>query len=300
MENFGARLPYVLMTAAHNEGRHLERTINCVLNQTVRPLRWVIISDNSSDETDEIIQRYAGDHEFIRFSRLNRAAGRNFACKVIALKSGSHLLAGAHFELIGNLDADIILEPDYFERLVELFAKHQDLGVAGGFVYEDFDGKFRSRKHNNVESVPHAAQLVRRACYEAIGGYAVLEFGGEDWHAQISAAMRGWTARAFPELKIFHLRHTGSGGNVLRHSFRQGLMDYSFGSYPLFEVVKCLRRLTSAYCGGLIRMSGFTWGYLSRRKRPVSDEFIAFLRKEQKQRLLGRVQSSSDPELNAT
>ena len=145
-------------------------------------------------------------------------------------------------------------------------------------------------------SVAHAAQLVRRECYEAIGGYAVLEYGGEDWHAQISAKMKGWEVEAFPELKIFHHRHTGEGDNLLRHKFRQGRMDYSFGSDPLFEILKCVERSPEKpfVVGGLARFAGFVWSWVCRDRRPVSDEFIAFLRGDQRTKLRSLFRSARD------
>lgn len=160
-------------------------------------------------------------------------------------------------------------------------------------MLEDGRNGFQSRMSNRRYSVAHAGQLVRRDCYEQIGGYAVLEYGGEDWHAQTNARMKGWEAEAFPDLKIFHHRHTGEGDNLVRHKFRQGRMDYSFGSLPLFEVLKCLQRVPEKpfAVGGMARLCGFFWSYLQREKRPVSNEFVAFLRSEQRSKLrlpLGR------------
>jgi len=285
---------YVLMTAAYNEEANIGKTIESVLLQTLLPNRWVIASDGSVDRTDEIIESYARQHDFIRFERIKRTPGRSFGSKVRALQAASKLLGDAPHAFIGNLDADVSIEPSYFEDLIDCFQKRPALGLAGGFVCEETDGEFRSRRSNRVYSVAHAAQLVRRECYEAIGGYAVLEYGGEDWHAQTSARMKGWEVEAFPELRIFHHRHTGEGDNLLRHKFRQGRMDYSFGSDPLFEVLKCAERLPEApfVMGSVSRLAGFLWSWVRREGRPVSDEFIAFLRSEQKtkmQSVIGRL-----------
>jgi poly-beta-1,6-N-acetyl-D-glucosamine synthase len=279
---------YVLMTAAYNEEAHIERTIASVLSQTLPPKRWVVVSDGSVDRTDEIIQAYAEKYGFIRFFRMTRPPGRSFGSKVAALRAGSKLLEDVASEFIGNLDADVSIGSSYFEDLLTCFDRDPKLGLAGGFVYEEAKGDFRSWSGNRVYSVAHAGQLMRRECYEAIGGYAILEYGGEDWHAQVSAQMNGWTVAAFPELKIFHHRHTGEGGNLVRHTFRQGRMDYALGSHPLFEIIKCLRRMPEKpfFVGGSARLLGFLWSYICRDARPVSDEFVAFLRKEQKERML--------------
>lgn len=275
------------MTAAHNEESLIEKTIASVLAQSLRPQRWVIVSDNSIDRTDEIVERYAREYDFIRFLQIRRPSGRSFGSKVIALQKGANLLADVRFDFIGNVDADVSLEPSYFGDLIDRFEQDPRLGLASGFVHEEQDGKFRPRGSNRIDSVPHAAQLLRRECYEAIGGYAVLPYGGEDWYAQTCAKMDGWRIEAIPALPIFHHRHTGTGSNLMRDRFRLGRLDYSLGSHPLFEVFKCLRRLQEKprLVGGLTRLAGFCWSYVCRDKRPVSADFVAFLRGEQKTKL---------------
>jgi glycosyltransferase involved in cell wall biosynthesis len=278
---------YVLMTAAHNEEAMIEGTIKSIVSQTAPPERWVIVSDASTDKTDQIVQEYAQRHNFIRYLRLERKPGRNFGAKVRALHSGYKLLADCQFNFIGNVDADVSLEPSYFQDLLGQFDRRPLLGLAGGFFFEEQGGEFKSRRGNRRYSVTHAAQLVRRECYEAIGGYAVLEYGGEDWHAETSARMKGWEIEAFPDLKIFHHRHTGEGGGLLRYKFRQGRMDYSFGSDPQFEILKCFLRVPDKpfLIGSIARLTGFVWSSVRRDPRLVSDEFVAFLRNDQKERV---------------
>jgi glycosyltransferase involved in cell wall biosynthesis len=275
------------MTAAHNEEDFIEGAIQSVLSQTLRPWRWVIVSDNSTDRTDEIVSSHGRQHDFIRLLHITRAPGRDFGSKVIALRHGQTLLADEEYDFIGNVDADITLEPPYFEELLSHFRRRPDLGLVGGFLYENSGGEYRSLRTNDVRNVGHAAQLVRRQCYEAIGGYAVLNYGGEDWYAQTRARMQGWRVEALPQLKIFHHRHTSGGSSPLRNAFRLGRMDYSFGSDPLFEILKCLRRIPERpyFCGALARLAGFIWPCLRREPRAVLDDFASFLRSEQKERV---------------
>jgi poly-beta-1,6-N-acetyl-D-glucosamine synthase len=278
---------YVLMTAAHNEELHIETTIQSVLAQTYRPKRWVIVSDASTDRTDQIIESYAHDYEFISFIRHERSPGRSYRSKVIALQNASRLLEGLEFGFIGNLDADVSVDSSYFEDLIKCFRLDPKLGLAAGFVCEKQGDSYETRRINRIHSVAHAAQLVRRECYEAIGGYAELEHGGEDWHAQILARMNGWTARAVPELQVLHHRPTGTADNLVKNRFREGRSDYDFGSDPVFELLKCFLRFREKpfLLGGIVRLAGFAWGYILRKQRPVSSEVIAFLRNEQRHRL---------------
>lgn len=278
---------YVLMTAAHNEEEFIEGTIRSVLAQTLLPQRWVIVSDNSTDRTDAIVQSYAQQHNFIRVLHVTRAPGRDFSSKVIALRHGSGLLGGLDYEFIGNLDADVSLEPSYFQELISHFRGQPNLGLVGGFVYENSGEGYRSLRTNDVRNVAHAAQLVRRECYDAIGGYTVLKYGGEDWYAQTMAKMKGWNIAAVPELKIFHHRHTTGGSGPLRNAFRLGRQDYSFGSDPFFDVLKCMRRIPEKpyFAAACARLAGFICSYLHGEARVVPDEVASFLRLEQKQRV---------------
>ncbi len=275
------------MTAAYNEQEHIGETIESMLSQTLLPRRWVIASDGSTDGTDAIIERYAAQHDFIRFLRISRAPGRSFGSKVAALHKAYQLFEGLSYDFIGNLDADVTIDPNYYADLIAHFERTPQLGIAGGLVFEESNGVFQGRRANRIYSVAHAGQLVRRSCFEAINGYAILEYGGEDWHAQINARMKGWTAESVPELKIYHHRHTGKAGSILRHKFRQGRMDYGFGSDPVFEILKCVERFAEPpwIAGGLSRLCGFIWSTIRRDKRPVSNEFVAFLRSEQRQKI---------------
>src|SRR5215831_7261786 len=288
---------YVLVTAAYNEEAHIAKTIESVMSQTQRPTRWVIVSDGSVDRTDDIVKQYAERHSFIRFLRVTRTPGRSFGSKVRALRAGSELLKGLAHDFVGNLDADVSVEPVYFESLLSRFDRQPRLGIASGFVVEETDGQFQNRSCNRTHAVPHAAQLVRRECYAAIGGYAILEYGGEDWHAQTNARMKGWEAESFPELQVFHHRHTGKGDNLVRHKFRQGRLDYSLGCDPLFQLLKCFERVPEKpfLAGSIARIAGFVWSCTCRDRRPVSDEFIAFLRKEQRRKVRALLNRSWGP-----
>ena len=58
---------YILITAAHNEETFIEKTINSVIAQNVKPLKWIIVNDGSKDRTDEIIHKYLDDNRFIEY-----------------------------------------------------------------------------------------------------------------------------------------------------------------------------------------------------------------------------------------
>ncbi len=281
---------YVLMTAAHNEAGLIAQTIESVLIQSIPPVLWVIVSDRSTDGTDDIVTSYCQKHSFIRLIRLDENVGRGTIAKVNALRAAYKELAPMSFDFIGNLDADVSFDPSYYEGLIAHFHSKPYLGIAGGMIYEKAGIEFQPRISNNIRSVAHAAQLVRSDCYSQIGGYIALEFGGEDWYAEIRARRKGWQVCSFPDLKVMHHRPTGASDAILRHRFREGKMDFSVGSHPMFELIKCMRRIPEYPfgLGSIARMSGFLASYVTRSPRLVAPEIVTFLQREQ----LGRIRRS--------
>jgi hypothetical protein len=280
---------YVIVTAAHNEEAFLELTIQSVLAQTVRPLRWVIVSDRSTDRTDSIAASYGRQHDFIRFLRLDHSLSRGTASKITALSEAIRQLGNCDYEFIANLDGDVSFDRDYFQSLLAYFDKDPVLGIAGGVVCEQRHGVFEPRIGNSLRSVAHAGQMVRRTCYDQIGGWLALEFGGEDWYAEVRARKSGWRVAAFSGQRLLHHRPTGGASPLLRHRFREGKMDHSVGSHPAFEIAKCARRVLEKpfLLGSVTRMSGFLWSYATRRPRAIDVETMRFLRREQLGRIFG-------------
>ena len=285
------RTPFVLVTAAYNEGKFIEETLKAVVAQERRPAKWVIVSDGSTDSTDSIVQRYAAESGFIELHRLTEEHPRNFGAQANAINAGIEIVKSTPHAFIGNLDADVTFEPAYFKLLLEHFDSDPQLGLAGGTIYDKCsDGTFKYRSGNRVFCVAHAVQLFRRECFDAIGGkYPVLPYGGPDTYAETAARMCGWKVGSIANLKVHHHRPTGSAGGRLRSCFRQGKMDHSLGFLPLFELARLLGRMgTSPYViGSLARLAGFITSYARREELPVSEEFVSFLRREQRAKLKG-------------
>ena len=161
---------YVLITPARNEALFIEKTIISVAAQTFRPIKWVIVSDGSTDATDDIVRKYAKDYNWIELVRTPEHSERHFAAKVHAFNAGYVRVKDLGYEIIGNLDADVSFdEKDYFAFLVSKFAEDRRLGV-GGTPYRHENSRCDSR-FINVEDVVGACQLFRRECFEEIGGY---------------------------------------------------------------------------------------------------------------------------------
>lgn len=280
-------LEYVLITPARNEADFIEATIQSVIAQTVLPKRWVIVSDGSTDGTDQIAQKYLDGRDWIELIHLPEQRERSFAAKAQVFNAGYESVKAMSFDVIGNLDADITFVDDYFAFLLGKFEADPRLGVAGTHYVEDGFHSY-SDSYINVHHVSGGVQLFRRACFEEIGGYSPIKGGGIDWVAVTTARMRGWTTYSFAERTFNHHRKIGTAGsNELVSRFKYGKKDYFLGGHPLWEIFRGLFQMTKKpyVVGGLFLMFGYFWCWITRFERPVSEELVKFHRKEQLERL---------------
>jgi glycosyltransferase involved in cell wall biosynthesis len=259
------------------------------VNQTVLPEKWVIVSDGSADGTNEIINEFASEFSFITPVFLQREGQRDFGSKVRAINHGLKLLNDVDYEYIGNLDADIAFNSNYFVYLVERLDSDPELGLVGGAIHDYYNGRFHRVIHY-PGSVAGAVQFFRRQCFEQIGGYSEVEVGGIDLVADVTTRMLGWKVRTFSELVVLHHRRQGtSGQGIMKARFRDGFKEYCLGHHPVFQLAKCLRRVSEwpYILSSGARISGYIHAafVMHGKDRPVSKEFVLYLRKEQIKRL---------------
>jgi biofilm PGA synthesis N-glycosyltransferase PgaC len=281
------RLSYALITPARNEAQYIEMTLRSMVAQNYKPVRWVIVSDGSTDETDEIVAQYSVKHPWIDLVRLPPRKERNFAGKVMAFNAGLERLSSVPYEVVVSLDADISFDADYFAFLLEQLARHPELGVVGT-PFREISGGSYDYRFVSIEHVSGACQVFRRSCFEAIGGYVPIRGGSIDHVAVITARMKGWKTRTFTEKHCIHHRQIGTAGHhPMTARFRMGLKDYAVGNHPVWELCRMARQmaLPPRCVGGLALGAGYVWALLRRAKRPVPPELIKFHRGEQMRRL---------------
>ncbi len=276
---------YVLTTAVRNEERYIEDTIKSIISQTILPVKWIIVSDGSTDRTDDIVLQYSADHSFISLVRktANMSGEIDFSSKVHAIKMGHETLAGFEYDFNGILDGDVTFDSHYYENMLNKFSNNPKLGIAGGIIFDQYPDHYIRRSPHRSSYVSGCVQLFRRKCYEDIGGLFPIKLGGEDTIAVFKALMKGWEVEAFEEIKVFHHKHNNTVQGRLKEALRVGRMFYAIGSHPLFEILKCIKSSTTKpyVLFAAIRMYGYLLPFLTRQRRSVSIEFMQFLRKEQ-------------------
>ena len=279
---------YVIVTPVRNEESTIGITIESVIHQTILPKEWVIVSDGSTDQTDEIVKTYASQNTFINFLRLENRPARNFASVVFAIEAGLTALKTTDYDFIGLLDADIRFAENYYEQMMHRFSKHPQLGLAGGLVIDCYEGQ-RRRNVQSLGDVAGGVQFFHRKCFASLGGLVAVPEGGWDTITCVEARRHGFHTRTFPDIEVDHLKPRNIfEGNVLRRFWQLGVREYALGWHPLFEAAKCAYRCIEPpfFIGSFMRSIGYAGCFLVRRRRLLSRDIIQFIRQEQLRRLL--------------
>jgi poly-beta-1,6-N-acetyl-D-glucosamine synthase len=281
-------LRYAVVTPARNEAEFIGLTLKSMVAQTHLPVKWVIVSDGSTDGTDEIVRGFQAEHPWIELLRMPERTERNFAGKVHAFREGYARIEPLETDAVVSLDGDITFEPDYFTFLLAKLAADPRLGLVGT-PFQELTGQVYDYRFTSAEHVSGACQVFRRACFEQIGGYQAVRGGSIDHIAVLTARMKGWKTRTYPEKVCLHHRGMGSAhsSGAVASSYKRGVKDYTIGNHPLWELFRSVYQLTRppVAIGGLALAAGYVSAWARRVERPVSAELMRFHRGEQMARL---------------
>jgi len=279
---------YVIITPVRDEEAHLRLTLECMLRQTILPKEWIIVNDGSTDDTASIIDEYAHQHRWIRaVHRPNRGFRKPGGGVVEAFNEGYQNLQSRDWEFISKFDGDLSFDPDYFECCFRNFDNDPKLGVGGGTICYIVDGvkKFEKAPAFHVRG---ATKIYRRNCWDAIGGFWAAP--GWDTMDEVKANSLGWNTKSFKDLHLVHHRPTGEADGFWSGLVKYGRANYICGYHPLFMFAKFVRRLAvkPPILGALALMYGYVTGYLKHIPQVDDPVAIAYLRRQQLNRLAGR------------
>lgn len=205
-------MKYSIIIPAHNEEIHLKDALSSVQRQTLKPTSVIVVNDNSDDNTEKIIDEFVAVNPI--FQKLNIISSHLHmpGSKVVnAFKKGLQLLK-VDYDFIVKLDADIILPDDYFEKIAAIFHKHPNVGIAGGFAYEqDETGEWKRNHPMDNDHVRGAFKSYKKTCFLAMDG--LRNAMGWDTVDELLAKFNGYEIHTDESLKVKHLRPIGKAYN---------------------------------------------------------------------------------------
>ena len=296
----------LIISPVRNEAAHIERVVRSVAAQELRPARWIVLDDNSTDGTLELLESLAAEVPFMEVRSIGavtpHAGARDRLARAAAPRNFNVALATTdwrEYTHIMKLDGDIELAPSYLRVLLGRFAADRRLGLAGGVLIEPLpDGVRRiaiPRHH-----VHGALKCYSRECFEAIGG--VQERLGWDTIDETYARMRGYTTISFDDLVSVHNRPWGSADGALRGLTRLGECAYITHYPPSWVALRSVKLAAGRRrpVVGLTYLYGYVQAFARRRARVEDDDYRRFTRRELHRRLIHTAMRRGDQSVVAS
>jgi poly-beta-1,6-N-acetyl-D-glucosamine synthase len=284
---------YLLITPVRDEIEYARRTLDSVCNQTVKPAKWMIVDDGSTDGTTEVLREYEKKYPFIQVHQRKNRGERKVGPGVIeAFYEGWNLVENRdRYAYSCKLDLDLDLPLVYFERLIQMMEANPRLGTVSGKPYfpgpsntaKNFEGELISEACGDEMSVG-MTKFYRREAFEQIGGYVrEVMWDGIDCH---QCRRMGWQAMSVDEseLRFIHLRPMGSSHKgIVTGRKRHGFGQYFMGTSLLYMTASAAyRTLRPPYgVGGAAMLLGYLESMAQRKDRYGDEEFRKFLRRYQ-------------------
>jgi len=275
MINISQKKNYILITPVKNEEKYLPGLIESIVDQTIKPVLWVIVDDRSTDQTSDIIKKAKEENKWIQSIRLEEGIRDRGIHLAKVIHSGFEYAYKycennkIEFNYLGNADADVVFENTYFEKLLEKFKLDSNLGIASGEQWSISKGKeiFLENSYPDGGDV-----MYRKNCFEDCGGIPISIL----WDSVLNskAILRGWKIKRFCDSKAFIRRTFCHADKLWKEYKKMGESLYIVNYNFIYAILKGVQlSFKKPYYLGLAFLCGYLWNFLLRREQ-INDEEV--------------------------
>ena len=277
-------MKYYIVIPAYNEEAFIALTLQSLVSQTLLPKKVVVVNDNSTDKTAEIVLAFAKENPFITLVNKTSEAIHLPGSKVIqAFHKGFETLDN-NYDIIVKLDADLILPNNYFERISSTFEKDAEVAMVGGFAYIEKNGDWIIENLTDKDHIRGAFKAYRKTFFEQMGNLKPAM--GWDTVDELLAKFYGWKVITDSSLIVKHLKPTGANYNKIAR-YKQGEAFYSLG-YGFFITAIASAKLAMMKKKPLLFLDyvlGFWKAKMANKPLLVTEEQAKFIRKYRFQKM---------------
>ena len=260
-----------------NEQDFIKKSVESLIDQTIKPAEVIYVNDNSTDNSKNIIKNLIGKCEWIRVIDHKSFQEHVPGSKVIEAFNFGLKNLETQFDIICKFDGDIILPKNYIEKIIEIFNEKEKVGIAGGNLYVQKNGKWI---YENIAAKTHVRgpiKAYRAECFNDIN--ALKSSIGWDTVDVLLAQKKGWLIYTDKNLIVKHLKPTGQKYSI--HSkILQGESLYKMRFGIILSILSLLKSSLNNYSlsrlfFGLI---GYCVSFLKQKPFIVTDEEGVYIR----------------------
>lgn len=235
---FGGWGAYYIIIPAYNEEVFMSLTLQSLVVQTVLPTKIVVVNDNSTDKTPEIVSEFASKYPFITLVNKKSDAIHLPGSKVIQAFHEGEKHIDDNYDIIVKVDADLIFPKNYFETIIKHFQSDDKIGMVGGFCYIEKNGNWFLENLTDKDHIRGALKAYRKEAYQQIGGLKPAM--GWDTVDELLCKFYNWKIVTDERLHVKHLKPTGASYNKASR-YKQGEAFYSLGYGFIITAISSLK-----------------------------------------------------------
>ena len=217
---------YYIIIPTYNEEKFISLTLQSILEQTVLPSKVVVVNDNSTDKTPEIVSEFASKFPFITLVNTTSETLHLPGSKVINAFNKGLETVDDYYDFIVKVDADLIFPNNYFETIIRHFQSDEKIGMAGGFCYIEKNESWVLENLTDKDHIRGALKAYRKETFNQIGGLKPAM--GWDTVDELLCKFYGWNIKTEETLHVKHLKPTGANYNKTAR-YKQGEAFYTLG-----------------------------------------------------------------------
>uniref|UniRef100_UPI0037C12D87 glycosyltransferase n=1 Tax=Flavobacterium sp. TaxID=239 RepID=UPI0037C12D87 len=231
-------MKYYIIIPAYNEEAFMALTLQSLIAQTILPTKIVVVNDNSTDSTGEIVTQFSEKYPFITLVNKKSDAIHLPGSKVIQAFQEGEKHIDDQYDIIVKVDADLIFPNNYFETIIKHFQSDSSIGMAGGFCYIEKNGDWILENLTDKDHIRGALKAYRKETYKQIGGLKPAM--GWDTVDELLCKFYNWKVVTDESLHVKHLKPTGSSYTKAAR-YKQGEAFYSLGYGFIITAVASLK-----------------------------------------------------------
>lgn len=281
-------MKYYLVIPAYNEEALIALTLQSLISQTVLPTKIVVVNDNSTDKTAEVVLEFAKKYPFITLVNKTSENIHLPGSKVIqAFQKGFETLDD-NYDLIVKIDSDLIFPANYFETIIKHFQSDERIGMVGGFCYIEKNGDWILENLTDKDHIRGALKAYRKETFQEIGGLKPAM--GWDTVDELLCKFYHWKIVTDKSLHVKHLKPTGANYNKTAR-YKQGEAFYTLG-YGFWITAIASAKLAMMKKKPLLFLDyiqGFWKAKLAKKPMLVNEEQAKFIRKYRLQKMKAKL-----------
>ena len=301
-------MSYILITPIQNESENLPKLKDTIINQTIKPLIWVIVDSGSTDNSYQLAKELFKDYEWVHIIKQKRFFEKGYGYKNFAeaINEGYSYAKNLcikkqiYYSFIGKTDATPILNKDYFEILLEEMKEDNRLAITCGF--QKLHYKNQKIYITPLYKIPltgfNDIRLYRKEFFEEIGGYPLAP--SPDGILLIKAKNKGWKVKVVRDAYFVKPRLGGSKIGIWEGCKLMGKGMYILGYHPLLMLLNVL--YNSIRFPPHYQLLPMIWGYflgtIQHEKKIEDNEILEYFGKKRLKEVIyaffGKDRSSYD------